>query len=169
MLQLVRGGPESCAHVTTHAPFKQSGRFCGHTLPHRPQFLGFVLMSTQTLPQVVRGEQVEPSRTVMSMTASRGGATSSTGPVSAAVSVERLESSDTLVSSEMEASFGPPSPIPAPSGSASPRSSMADRPPQPVAPNMVTPIIKATGATKNRTSFFMSHLTGASVEETTIL
>jgi hypothetical protein len=147
MLQLVRGGPESLAQVVVQAPFKQSGWFAGHAFPQRPQFLGFVLTSTQTLPQATSGEQVEPSR----LAASPGGVTSSV-PVSSVASL-RTPESDTL------ASFvGPPSPVPPPSGSGYPRSSKADRPPQPAAPTTIMPIVKATEATKSRTSCVMSHL-----------
>jgi hypothetical protein len=145
MLQLVRGGPESRAQVVLQAPFKQSGWFTGHAFPQRPQFIGFVLTSTQALPQAVRGEQVDPSRPVASVTASWGVASSAAA--SDVPSVRMIES-DTV-----ESVAGKPA-----SGSANTPWSTVDRPPQPAAPITITPIVKATEATKSRTICVMSHL-----------
>jgi hypothetical protein len=142
MLQLVRGGPESVAHVVVHVPLKQFGCVAGHTLPHRPQFLGFVLMSTQVVPQVVRGEQVAPSRTVTSFRASR--------------EVPSRTGASAVASFETPVSFDKPASRPslAPSGSAKFRSK-ADRPPHPAAPIASAPIVQTIEAKKSRTSFIV--------------
>lgn len=55
LAQLVSGGPEPVAHVSTQVPFAQLGVVAEHAAPQLPQFLGSVLKSTQALLQAAKG------------------------------------------------------------------------------------------------------------------